>query len=60
VSPHDSADCLTPLVPEHHENDILDRGKAADWYASGTPGIDRVVISDVAAPVTTVGHRRGK
>lgn len=58
MTSHDSTDTLTALVPERHDNDVLDRTKAADWHAAGQPGIERVVITDIAAPVTTVGHRR--
>jgi hypothetical protein len=59
MTSHDSADTLTALVPERVDNDIIDRTRAADCMASGWPGIERVVMNDIAAPVTTVGRRRG-
>lgn len=59
MNSHDSSDELTPLRPETHENDVIDRPRAADCMASGWPGIERVVVvSDV--PVTVVGRRRVK
>lgn len=60
MTSHDSSDELTPLTPVSYENDILDRDRAADCMASGWPGIERVVVCDIAAPITTVGHRRGR
>ncbi len=57
MSPHESTDFLTPLVPVSYENDILDRQRSAEWFASGTPGIDKVVISDIGAVKTRVGKR---
>lgn len=57
MNAHESTDFLTPLVPVSHENDILDRTRAADCMASGWPGIERVVMSDIAPP-TVVGRKR--
>jgi hypothetical protein len=35
----ESSDWLTPLVPESHENDIIDRARSMEFFASGSPGI---------------------
>jgi hypothetical protein len=57
MNTHESSDELKALVPERVDNDIIDRTRAADCMASGWPGIERVVMNDIAAPVTVVGHR---
>lgn len=35
----ESSDVLTPLVPVSYENDIIDRARSVEWFASGTPGV---------------------
>jgi hypothetical protein len=36
----ESSDWLTPLIPESHENDIIDRARSMDFFAKGSPGIE--------------------
>lgn len=35
----ESTDELTALVPESHENDIIDRARSVDFFVKGSPGI---------------------
>lgn len=75
MTSHESAETLTPLKADREvvfdRGSEYELCIASEWSSSGSPGIEdvdgaargydeeRVVISDVQTPVTSVGHRRG-